>query len=357
MVPVVVFVLRNAVICAPARIVSVVGQTALVAAIEVSADKVSNRQRKVIPHVDLVPLLTTLANQLILNRLASPRPASIWQKKSSKSSATNQRASLEKARKAEDKRYKQRIASLKKQRAAKDKEYKAKLKQLDKIGAYKPKAPTLTKHRKTTINKRLREFSEFLNVDKFFFIPLKGPAKTKRKVSRMAKDRNMKATSKGIFFEKGGHKTAKIKKTRGKAGGYAIELDGWEKKAPSGRTSKKKKELIPLEPLDKLTRQDRRLDKMAKSLGPLGKGEQYAFVIVNVDYNGYSHQVFSNTEDLINKLKGYVDNQTPEQQAKFMRMVRIVKTTSEVWFKEHPPSDYRNRKRKSRAKGARKPRN
>lgn len=252
---------------------------------------------------------------------------------------------------------KERAARIKEAQKARDAQTRDEMRNLRQTGLYAPTSNKLTKSRRARVKKLTGTFSELLSADTFFFIPLKGNLKDRKKVSRTAKQRNLTATLRGIFLPKGEYTSAKVRKSRKVKGETIIELDGWEKRGEKKR--KRKKAIIPLTPLDKLTLRERKLERMAGDLGPLGPNDRYAFEVIDPSdegHNGYSHNTFDSYDKLLAKLHEYIVSRTKANGLRFLRMVRIVKTTVDEWSTIHPPYQ-KPRRRRSRAKGARKPRN
>ena len=228
---------------------------------------------------------------------------------------TQYKRDLEKARKASAR--------------ARDKEYRGILKAASKTGLYKPKSEELTKYRRSRARQIKRDYGDYLDPKKYFFLPL--PKNKKSDVIKRADTLKITTSRTGIFYPKEGHKTASIKKDK-KRDEYYIERRG---KTKTGiNKGLKYRDVTPIATLDELDNERERLRRAAKRLGKMGENDFYAFVVVENGLEGYSHYTFRTIEQLISHIDSYPKNVAAK--INFFRHIKVVKTQPMTWKDLHP---------------------
>ncbi len=228
-------------------------------------------------------------------------------------------------------RYKREAAKAREKAAkARDKELSALLKKSSDLGIYSPKSTELTRYRRSRLNQVKREYGEYLNNQKYFFIPV---GKQERKtVTPRAQSLEVVTTKTGIFYPKEGHKSASLKIDKRRQE-FFIERRGKTKAGVNkGRLYR---DVTPLTSIDQIDRERDRLTRMAKRLGPLGPNERLVFKVVENGTEGYSHGTFSN----MNLMLGYLDKYPKSTAARvnFFRHIKVEKSTVKEWNALHPP--------------------
>lgn len=249
--------------------------------------------------------------------------------KSKRTPQSNQVKKSNAAQKARDKKRAQKDK-------AREKEYQKRLKALERVGGYVPKDKSITKYRKSRINKAWKWYSPFLDKQSFFFIPA---GKRGKQVLERAGNLGMPTSPKGIFVSrpKGGVK-ATLKNEGGetqiKIKSYAEDANGWRVRV----------ERIPLVGVDALDKQIKRWRKEADKIGPIDvdKGERIAFKVTEKDHEGFSRRIFHSIDDMIRYMEGYKHEYG--DRVKFFRHITIVKTTTAKWFVEHPIATRRKKR-------------
>lgn len=234
----------------------------------------------------------------------------------------------------------------KQRRRAIDKGVAARMSALKRAGLYNPKDKKLTKYRRARVRNLYAIWRDFLRPDKFFFIPVKGKKKQRRKIIEKAKNLDMVVTKKGIFHEREFTERAAIKYNR-KLKEYQIVT---KSKIKSGQNEGKIiTKVTPLADIGEVDNLKDRLREHAKSLGPLIKRDDpresdvLAFEIRD-NHTSYSLSTFSNEEALLKYLDQY--QRTPGGKIELFRSITIKKTSRRVWLAEHPPQS-RSRRRQS----------
>lgn len=230
-----------------------------------------------------------------------------------------------------------------------DKEIKEIIKAAKKTGLYSPKGETLTPYRRRRAREIKASFAEYINPEKHFFLPANKQAR--KRILERASQLQMQTSRTGIFFPKDTYKTAQLRENK-KTGEYGIIRKGKVKKGPNA--GKEYTDFTPLPSIDEYDYQKQRLRDMAEELGPLQHGEAFAFEIVEVGHEGYSHRTFNggDTENAINKLLEYINTYEKHTAAMvhFMRHIRVVKTAPKTWWEMHPPTAPRKRGRIRRSR-------
>lgn len=203
------------------------------------------------------------------------------------------------------------------------------MKRASETGVYKPKELKLTKYRRMRATKAIREYGDFLDPRKYFFI--KTPKPIKAKAFERAESLEIKHSRTGLFIAKEGHKKAILKTDRKRKELY-IERVGKTKRGPSRGV--RYKTITPLASIDELDFERDRLRRLAKAIGPLRPNERITFRVIENGLEGYSHTTFSNIELLINYLEHY--RKSIAAKVNFFRHIQIEKTTTSQWFAEHP---------------------
>jgi ribosome modulation factor len=227
-----------------------------------------------------------------------------------------------------------------------DRQYRAKLRKLEKIGAYKPETRTLTRARKSAINKRYKKFEEFLSGDAYIFVPIPTRSKKKRaQAIKLARKNQLSTAPKGIFIPKTRNTKSAVAVYSKKSKTYRIKI----KKIKTGTTGRKTvTEIIPIEPMGTLDNELDRIEEDADLLKP-GKGEALAFKVEVAGSEGYGHQIFTSASKLRNYL-GSQYHQAMAHKLAFYRAVSVFKTKRETYFAQHPRPDanpYKSRVDKS----------
>ena len=236
-----------------------------------------------------------------------------------------------------------------------EKQYTHKLKALKKVGAYEPKDTTITPYRKRRINALWKTLGDKIEPrpgqqDKYFFVDtekLTGPER--RQFIRNAKSLDMITTKRGVFLQKEGQRRAHLA-WNNENKEYDIVLSG---KVKWGLNKGKKiTDRIPIGPVDRIGRELERIQNVADKFGKLEKGEAVSFVLIeHGEEVGASHSTFSDAA----KLRDYVDTRyhrdNKAAKLKFLRMVRVRKTTLTTWAAEHPVKANRMARRGKKRKG------
>jgi len=225
------------------------------------------------------------------------------------------------------------IVALEKARKASEKAYLKKKTALTKRGIYEPTGKKLTKARKATINKRWRQFEEFLTGDFYIYVPFPTKKKKARKRAKKLSEQNqLKATRRGVFVQKTPDMTSAEMQYNKKEKTFRVVT----KRRKTGPTGEKEiTEVIPIEPMGALEKEIKRITEDAKRLGPLGPKESVAFKVISHGEEGYSHKIFGSVE----MLKRYLESRYQTNVAfkvGFFRTLTVVKTHNGSWFKEHP---------------------
>lgn len=194
---------------------------------------------------------------------------------------------------------------------------------------YTPKEFKLTKYRRYRATKAAKEFGEFLDPKKYFFV--KAPKKAKKQIVSRAEQLQMKYTRAGVFIEKGGHTRVKLIESK-RRNEYAIVRSGKTKRGPT--KGRRYTTLTPLASIDDLANEKQRIRDMANSLGRLKKGEFLTFKVVENGFEGFHGTLYSNIDLLLLALENY--KKTMAAKINFFRHIEIVKTSGTIWFASHP---------------------
>lgn len=225
-----------------------------------------------------------------------------------------------------------------------DTELKNVIKAAKKTGLYSPKDMKLTPYRRMRARQIRDNFGEYINPEKHFFLPANKAAR--KRILERASQLQIQTSRTGIFFPRDNYKVAKLKENK-KTGEYGIIRKGKVKKGPNA--GKEYTDFTPLPSIDELDYQRTRLRDMAEELGPLQKGEAFAFEIIEVGHEGYSHRTFNggDTEKAIDALLAYVNTYEKHtaSMVHFMRHIRVVKTKPKEWWSIHPPVEPKKRGR------------
>lgn len=237
-------------------------------------------------------------------------------------------------------------------------QYKTRLKALQEVGAYNPKSDEITPYRITRINREWKRLSKYLAPDagspkKFFFVPATGLSnKERREFLANAKSLDIETTSKGLFLQKEGQRQARLAWNAANEE-YDIRLSG---KVKWGENKGKKiSDRIPIGPVDRITGELNRIENVAKTFGPLKKGEAISFVVIeHGEEVGASRQTFG-SPGAHEKLRAYIETRyhrdNKAARLKFLRMISVRKTTLLSWGQEHPPRARRMAKKTKRNLG------
>lgn len=228
---------------------------------------------------------------------------------------------------------------------ARRRQYLSDLKTLEQRGIYSPTSKELTPWRKRQINKRMKEFRDFVGDDTFFIPVSKYGKKQQTEILQTAKNLQFKTTKKGILLPKEGHTKARIRKT--KRGKYEIYEEGKTKRGEN--KGKRYYNIIPLEPIDELVKEKDRLREIAKRLGapfsPKSKDRLY-FKIVDQFGEGISNSIFNNIESLLEYLGRYIRSDAARL---FMyRHIVIEKTTVQEFRSFRAPGKNSRRRGKDK---------
>lgn len=215
------------------------------------------------------------------------------------------------------------------------------IKRSSKVGLYNPKELKLTKYRRYRANKIAKEYGDFLDPKKFFFV--KAPTKAKKQVFQRAENLQIKHTRTGLLVPKEGHTRARLKTDR-KRKEYYVERSGKTKRGPTKGV--RYRTITPLASIDELDNERDRIRNLAKALGPLGRNDRITFKIIENGLEGYSHSTFSNVELLINYLEFY--RKSIAAKVNFFRHIVLEKTTASQWFAEHPATAAGKKGRRNR---------
>lgn len=235
---------------------------------------------------------------------------------------------------------------------AKNKEYKARLKALQKVGAYEPKSDELTDYRKRQINKLWRSLGDKIAPDKnaqkkYFFVDtdkLTGPER--KKFLANAKSLNIATTKRGIFLQKEGQRKARLA-WNNENKEYDVLLTGKVKWGVNkGKTITDR---IPIGNIDQIEKEFQRIRNVADQFGTLKKGQAISFIVQEQgEETGASLSTFQDSDALLKYIDARYHRDNKAARLKFLRMIRVRKTTIVKWGKEHPA---RPRKRAQKPKG------
>ena len=243
----------------------------------------------------------------------------------------------------------------KSQAAKREKAYRHKLNALKKVGAYEPKGEELTHARKSRINALWRSLGDKIDPRpearaKYFFVPTdKLTGKERREFLANAKSLDIQTTRKGIWLQKDGQRKARLA-WNAENQEYDVHLSGKVKWGIN--KGKHIEDRIPIGPVDRIGKELARIKNTAAKFGKMGKGESIAFVVVeHGEEVGASQATFSDPE----KLSQYIDTRyhrdNKAAKLRFLRMVRVRKTTLVDWDREHPPKPKRMARRGKKPKG------
>jgi hypothetical protein len=235
-----------------------------------------------------------------------------------------------------------------------DRQYRRQRRELQKIGALQKRKSNkeLTKSQKRLIRRRFREFEEFLTGDHYIFVPIRARKKGRRKKALdLARQNQLPVAPRGLFIER----TPEIRKARTrfdkKTGEYKLIVE----KVRRGKGGQRETtEIIPLKPMGDLASELARIKADAASLGPLKKDERLAFSTYVNDLEGYSHNVYSDPETLINDIAERYGDMKTLFKGQFFRSITVAKTRTKTWLRDHPAPQGNvyartNRKGRSRA--------
>lgn len=243
-----------------------------------------------------------------------------------RNTATEYRASVAEYNKQKKAAEKRRRAEAK----AREKELQRLMKKAHDTGLYNPKSNELTKYRKHRLRQLEISHGEYLTTDKYFFLPANKQAR--KQIIERAHTLQIVTSRTGIFYPKEGHRSASIKKNE-KRGEFFIERRG---KTKSGiNKGRKYRDVTPLTTIDELDKERARLERAARRLGPLARGERLVFKVVENGVEGYSHGTFSSMEHLFRYLEKYPKNVAA--RVNFYRHIKIEKSTITDWNTNHPP--------------------
>lgn len=228
-----------------------------------------------------------------------------------------------------------------------NKQYRERLKKLQAVGGYNPKSDELTPYRIGRINKEWKRLEKYLEPNtsgkgprqKFFFVPadkLSGPER--KAFLANARSLDIETTARGIFMQKEGQRQVRLAWNSANQE-YDVRLSG---KVKWGENKGKKiSDRIPIGPVDRITGELNRIENVAKTYGPLKKGEAISFVVIeHGEEVGASRQTFG-SPGAAQKLRDYIDTRyhrdNKAAKLKFLRMIAVRKTTLIDWDKAHPP--------------------
>lgn len=226
---------------------------------------------------------------------------------------------------------------------------------LQKVGAYDPKGDELTAYRKGRINQLWREIGDKVSPPpgakaSFFFVGTdKLNAKQRKSFLGNAKSLDIATTRKGIFLQKEGQRKARLQYNK-ENDEFDVVLTG---KVKWGENKGKRiSDRIPIGPVDRIGRELERIENVANQFGPMKKGEAISFIVVELGEEvGASQSTFSDAR----RLRDYIDTRyhrdNKAAKLKFLRMVRVRKTTLTAWGQEHPPKPKRMARRGKKPKG------
>lgn len=238
-----------------------------------------------------------------------------------------------------------------------ERSYTQKLKALEKVGAYNPKSETLTRYRKTRINRAYREFEQFLDSERFAFVKLS------KQGLKFANQPAMNAvtTKRGMFIEREGYEKIYERKSKTFPGRTEIRK-AWKAKTGENK-GKMIEDIVPLVPLaETLEDEDERIRKAANAFGPLKKDERLAFIINTGGVLGYSYNTYSSIDQLLRDVKARY-KRSDDAMAYLMAHLIIRKTTltngnrparAVDWNREAAPYRPKKRKRKGKHYGSHK---
>lgn len=224
-------------------------------------------------------------------------------------------------------------------RAVEDRQYKRKLKALYSTGLYSPKSRKLTKARKAEINRKFKEFEEFLTNDAYIYVPIPTRSKKKRrKALKLAKQNQLSVTQKGVFVPKTKTTKSAVAVYSKKTGTYRIKIKK-RKVGPTG--AKTTTEILPIEPMGSMEDELERIHDDAAML-ELQDDEALAYRVTLNEEGGYSWRIFDKPDLLANWLDSGVSSGnrgTIANRLQVYRSVSVFKTKREKYFDVHPRPD------------------
>jgi hypothetical protein len=243
----------------------------------------------------------------------------------------------------------------KRQAQKRQRDYLHKLNELRKVGAYEPTDETLTPYRKSRINKLWRELGDKIEPGpharaKWFFVgtdKLTGPER--KHFLENARSLDIATTKRGVFLQREGQRRARLAYNR-ENDEYDIVLTG---KVKWGENKGKRiSDRIPIGPVDRIGRELERIENVASKFGKLKKGEAISFVVIEQGEEvGASQSTFTDAK----RLRDYIDTRyhrdNKAAKLKFLRMIRVRKSTLTQWQQEHPPKARRMARRGKTPKG------
>jgi hypothetical protein len=236
-----------------------------------------------------------------------------------------------------------------------ERDYRHKLKALEKVGAYEPKSDELTPYRKGRINSLWKALGDKVEARPgaratFFYVPadkLTGPQR--KAFLANARSLDIATTKKGVFLQREGQRRARLAYNKDNDE-FDIVLTG---KVKWGENKGKRiEDRIPIGPVDRIGRELERIENVASKFGKMGKGEAISFIVVEQGEEvGASQSTFSDAK----RLRDYIDTRyhrdNKAAKLKFLRMVRVRKTTLTQWGQDHPPKPRRMARRGKPPKG------
>lgn len=196
-------------------------------------------------------------------------------------------------------------------------------------GIYEPKADELTRYRKYRLNKIAQVFGNVFDPKEYAFIT--APKKDRKKIIERASALEIKTTRTGLFVPKEKNNKVRLSYDK-KHGEYYIKKSGRTKWGIN--QGRKYTTITPLASVDELEKEIDRLRSQAAKMGPLGKNDRLSFEIIESGNEGYSHTTFRSVELMLKHLENY--RKTTAARLQFFRHIKIVKTSTEQWFSDHP---------------------
>jgi hypothetical protein len=213
-------------------------------------------------------------------------------------------------------------------------------------GIYKPVSNELTPARISKINKLYSKFKTELTDKNIEFI--KYPSHTSPiKMKKRAEALRIKATSKGLFIAKEGHRKGSIEFDRNR-GEYRIKLTG--KIRQGKRTGQRISTYVPLSSIDQFEKELDRLENQSKTLIPLKSNERLRFRVVEANNDGFSNSVFSEWSLAKEYLSKYEIKPLPSRLGFFRHLV-VEKVSYQNHLNDLKFKRAQNKKRRVNSKG------
>jgi hypothetical protein len=218
-----------------------------------------------------------------------------------------------------------------------DKQYRQQLRQLKKTGLYEPISDEPTPFRRHRVEELIHQHRKTLNSDKFLFVT--APPIAQKIAQRMG----MRTTNTGIFVERDNYETARLVRPKRKRGVYGKTPEYTiieERRIKTGpRAGKIQDRIIPLVPIEELTKDEQRIREQGEKFGPLQKNQHLGYIIrtkvAGKDIEGYSYDMYDDIGDLIEDFRKKYDPRI--DFTKLIRSMHVERSTVLQWKQRAAP--------------------